>query len=238
MQKNYEILTGHTIICGYGRNGKQTVKELMSHNHKVLVIEKNEAAINEIRTFPEVYYLIGDATADDVMKAAYVSQASAMITTLPNDADNLFVVLTARIHNERMPIVSRASERKICKKLSAAGANEVIMPDMLGGQRMAQLVLEPDIVEFVDYILLQDADQVNLEELSVKYLDRSFINKSIRELNIRNVSGANIIGLKTYNDKYVLNPPSDFQLEQASHIFALGKPEQISKLKELITKGE
>ncbi len=238
LQKNFDILTGHTIVCGYGRNGKQTVKELISHDQIVLVVEIEDKEVKELEHFPEVYYLVGDATRDEVLNMAGVASAKALITTLPKDADNLFVIITARIFNQKIPIVSRASEPQSVKKLLNAGANEVIMPDKLGGQRMAELVIEPDVVEFIDYILLQDKDQTNLEEISVSYLNKSFVNKTIRDLNIRNVSGSNIIGIKTIYDKYILNPPADFSLEQASHIFALGNPSQIKKLKDLLTYGD
>lgn len=230
--RNFDTLTGHTIVCGYGRNGKQTVKELISHDQIVLVVEIDAAEIEELEQFPEVYYLVGDATRDEVLNTAGVASARAIITTLPKDADNLFVVITARIFNQDIPIVSRASEPQSQKKLYSAGANEIIMPDQLGGRRMAELVMEPDVVEFIDYILLQDKEQTNLEEISLGHL-----NKTIRELNVRNVSGSNIIGLKTKGERYILNPSADFSLEQASHIFALGTPDQIKKLKELIIHG-
>lgn len=238
MQKNYETLSGHTIVCGYGRNGRQTVKELISHDHKVLVIETKSERVEQLKSFPEVYYLVGDATLDEVLQAANIINARALITTMPKDADNLFIVLTSRLLNADMRIVSRASEFKLKKKLLRAGATEVILPDMLGGQHMANLVTEPDLVEFIDYILLQNKEQVNLEEISVKRLDKSFVKKTIRELNIRNISQANIIGVKTIENRYVLNPPADFLLGEASHIFALGNPEQIERLKELIVTGE
>lgn len=238
MQKNFDSISGHTIICGFGRNGKQTLKELISHDHKVLVIEEEEKEIENLDSMSEVYYLVGDATRDEILQSANVSAARALITTLPKDADNLFVVLTTRIMNQDIPIISRASEIQSKKKLLSAGATNVIMPDMLGGQRMAQLVLEPDIVEFIDYILLQDKEQVNIEEVSVKHLSKQFVKRTIRELNVRNISGANIIGLKSRNSQYILNPSADYLLQDATHIFALGNPEQIARLKELITKGE
>lgn len=210
----------------------------MSHSHRVLVIESNAAKIEELKQFPEVYYLVGNATYDEVLQMACVNVAKALITTLPKDADNLFVIVTARVMNRNMPLISRASQEKIQHKLLRAGASEVIMPDKLGGQRMVQLVEEPDVVEFIDYILLQDKDQVNLEELSVAGIDKSFVKKTIRELNVRNVSGANIIGLKTTGGQYILNPPADFLLEQASHIFALGTPDQIKQFNNLLSSRE
>jgi len=237
LQRNFDTLTGHTIVCGYGRNGKQTVKELISHDQIVLVVENDSKEIEELEQFPEVYYLVGDATRDEVLNMAFVASARALITTLPKDADNLFVVITARIFNSNIPIVSRASELQSQKKIYSAGASEIIMPDKLGGQRMAELVMEPDVVEFLDYILLQDKEQTNLEEISVTHINKSFIKKTIREFNVRNVSGSNIIGLKTVKGEYVLNPNADYSLENASHIFVLGNPQQINRLKELIISG-
>lgn len=237
LQRNFDNLTGHIIVCGYGRNGKQTVKELISLDQIVLVVEDDAKEIEALEHYPEVYYLVGNATSDEVLTTAGISQAKALITTLPKDADNLFVVITTRIFNHSIPIVSRASEPQSIKKLQSAGATDIIMPDKLGGQRMADLVVEPDVVEFIDYILLQDKEQTNLEEISVVHLNKSFINKTIRELNVRNVSGSNIIGLKTKQNQYVLNPSADYLLEEASHIFALGTPPQIKKLKNLILYG-
>lgn len=235
IHKNFESLTGHTIVCGYGRNGKQTVKELIGHDQIVLIIENSTEEIEELDNFPEVYYLVGDATRDEVLNTACIGSARALITTLPKDADNLFVVITTRIFNQNIPIVSRASEPQSQKKLYSAGASDIIMPDKLGGQRMADLIMEPDVFEFIDYILLQDKEQTNLEEISMKRINKNFINKTISELNIRNVSGANIIGLKTISNQYVLNPSANYSLENTSHIFALGNPEQIRLLKNLLT---
>jgi len=89
-------------------------------------------------------------------------------------------------------------------------------------------------VEFIDYILLQAVDQVNIQEISIRQLSKSFVKKTIRELDVRNISGADIVGLKTKDNRYILNPSADFLLENASHVFALGTPKQINHLKDLI----
>ena len=107
LQRNFDTLSGHTIVCGYGRNGKQTVKELISHNQIVLVIENDLNEIEEFDQLSEVYYLVGDATRDEILNIACVAFARALITTLPKDADNLFVVITARIFNSKIPIYCR-----------------------------------------------------------------------------------------------------------------------------------
>jgi voltage-gated potassium channel len=232
INKNFESLKGHIIVCGYGRNGKQTVKELVTHGQTVLVIENDINIIDDLKNTNNIFYLVGDASRDEILNEAFIESANAIITTLPKDADNLFVVITTRIYNKKIPIISRASEPRSQKKLYSAGANKIVMPDKLGGQRMADLIMEPDIFEFIDYILLQDKEQTNLEEISIVN-----INKTIRELNIRNISGANIIGLKTVEHRYVLNPSSDFLLTNASHIFVLANLEQINKLKKILDQN-
>jgi voltage-gated potassium channel len=234
MQRNFEVIANHTIVCGYGRNGRQTVKELISHNKIVVVIESSPEIIEELEQFPNAHYVIGDATSDDALQMANISNAAALITTLPKDADNLFVVVSARVFNPDLPIVSRASQVKSRKKLLSAGANHVIMPDKLGGLRMAQLVMQPDIVEFIDYILMQEVDQVNLEEISCNAFNEKFVEGSIRNLDVRKQSGANILGIYTKERGFIINPPADFSINEACYVFALGTPEQIENLKKLI----
>ena len=163
-----------------------------------------------------------------------IHTASALITTLPIDADNLFVVLSAKQLNSKLKVISRASDDHSDTKLKRAGADNVIMPDKVGGQRMAKLILQPDIVEFLDNIMLQGVDDVNLEELTCDNLGSHFDGKSIRELNVRNESGANIIGLKRSDNNYVINPTPDIILNKADRIFAIGSSTQLRKLKDLL----
>jgi len=232
VQKNFKSLKEHIIVCGYGRNGKQTVKELVTHGQTVLIIENNNNIIEDLKDISNIHYLIGDASHDEILNEACIKSARAIITTLPKDADNLFVVITTRIINKKISIISRASDPRSQKKLYSAGANKIVMPDKLGGQRMADLIMEPDIFEFIDYILLQDKEQTNLEEIAIIN-----INKTIKELNIRNMSGANIIGLKTKENRYILNPPSDFPLTNASHLFVLANTEQLNKIQKLLAQN-
>ena len=120
-------------------------------------------------------------------------------------------------------------------KLKRAGATNVIMPDKIGGQRMAKLVAQPDIVEFIDFLLLQSMDSVVLEEISCKNLAECFAGKSIFELDIRNTSGANIIGLKRQDKSYLINPTPETKLTTKDQLFALGTKTQINLLRKTIT---
>jgi voltage-gated potassium channel len=179
----------------------------------------------------------GDATQEDTLLEAGVEKASALITTLPNDADNLLIVISALQFNSGLKIISRASDEKAEKKLKRVGATNVIMSDRLGGQRMAKLVVQPDVVEFLEKIMLQSVADVNLEEISCDEMCEMFDRKSIRELGIRNMSGANIIGMKK-NGEYIFNPDPDVLLEKTDMLFVLGSPDQIALMKKILKKGE
>jgi voltage-gated potassium channel len=223
------------VICGYGRNGKQAAIELLEHGEKIIVIEKDADIVQSMRETPGMLYVEGDSADDEILSQANLKDAKAMITTLPVDADNLFVVLTAREINPGLKIISRASADNSDRKLKRAGATNVIMPDKLGGKQMAKLVAQPDIVEFIDFILLQGMDNVVLEQISCDNLASCFTEKAISELAIRNKSGANIIGLKRKDNSYMINPIAETTLSTSDKLFALGTREQIKLLKETIS---
>lgn len=227
-------LKNHVIICGYGRNGSQAVTVLKKHKQPFLVVENNPTAIEEIKKHnPELLLVVGDATHDEVLEEAGIQTAQALITTLPSDSNNLFVVLSARSVNSSIKIISRASEDNSDKKLRIAGANNVIMPDKIGGAHMASLVMKPDIIEFMDYISAQSNIDINLEELSFDVLPERFRGRSITEIGIRQLTGANIIGLKRDDGAFEINPNPETLITSKIKVFVLGTPNQIKKLNEL-----
>ncbi len=134
-------LENHVIICGYGRNGRQAAHVLKKHNTRFVVIEEKKDIVSSITHRFSDLVLEGDATQDEILEKAGIVRAKALITTLPTDADNLFIVLSARTLNPQLTIISRASEDNSDKKLKLAGADNVIMPDKIGGAHMASLVM-------------------------------------------------------------------------------------------------
>ncbi len=237
VKNKIQQLKDHVIVCGYGRNGRQAVAELTDHKVPIVVIENDDATMEKILETPDLLYVHGDATKDEILLMCRAEEAKALITTLPVDADNLFVVLTARELNPQMTIISRATNEHSDVKLKRAGATNVIMPDRIGGQRMAKLVAQPDVVEFLDYIMLQSSENVALEEVSCNMLNSCFEGKSIRELDIRNESGANIIGLKHSDKSFLINPLPEIQLSSADKLFVLGTKIQIERLKKIMFEG-
>jgi voltage-gated potassium channel len=229
-----EKLNDHVIICGYGRNGRQAAQVLKKHNKRFVVIEQSSDLTKSINHKFSDLVLNGDATQDEVLLKAGIMKAKALITTLPTDSANVFIVLTARNLNPNLTIISRASDDGSDTKLKIAGATNVIMPDKVGGAHMASLVMKPDVMEFLDFISGQDSEAINLEEISLNQVSENLKNKTLKELELRNKSGANIVGFKTASGEYIVNPSADTKIIPASKIFVLGNHEQVNKLKEIL----
>ncbi len=228
-------ISDHVIICGYGRNGRQAAQVLKKHNKRFVVIENNSTLTTTLNHKFSELVITGDSTQDEVLLKAGILRAKAIITTLPVDADNLFIVLTARNLNKNITIISRASEDNSDTKLKIAGANNVIMPDRVGGAHMASLVMKPDVMEFIDHITAEGGDNISLEEISFERIPDELKNKTLKDLEIRNRSGANIIGYKTAMGEYIVNPSADTRIIPASKLFVLGTPEQIASLKQILS---
>ncbi|MBQ0768376.1 MAG: potassium channel protein [Bizionia sp.] len=230
MQKKIDSLKNHIIICGYGRNGKQAAKKLLNYEKAFVIIEKNKEIIEKYQS-EEISFVLGNANEDEVLLEAGVDRASTLISALPNDADNLFIVLSARQINSTMTIISRASQETSYKKLKLAGANNVILPDRIGGDHMASLVVAPDLIEFIDNLSIIGKSNINIEEIQVNKLYNVSANvKTIRDLDLRNKTGCSVIGFKATNGDYVVNPEAETKLVPNSKIIVLGRPEQINKL--------
>ena len=232
VEKKIAQLKGHTIVCGYGRNGRQAVVKLINYNKEFVVVEMDKDLIDEIET-NEYLCIQGDATLDETLIAAGILEADNLITALPKDADNLFVVLTARQLNNGFKIISRASNESSYSKLKIAGADNVIMPDKLGGDHMASLVTTPDVIEFVDRLTIEGETTANLEEIDVDELPKHYIGKTILDLDLRKETGCTVIGYRHLDKDYIINPEASLTLKRGSHLIVLGRPEQITKLREL-----
>jgi voltage-gated potassium channel len=205
VQQKIDKLKQHTIVCGYGRNGMQAINKLRSYQQKFVVVEKDKELISSLEE-DGILYIEGDATTDEVLLKAGIENANYLITALPSDADNLFVVLTASQLSKDCKIISRASNESSNSKLKIAGASNVIMPDKLGGAHMASLVVTPDVIEFVDRLTIEGETTA---------------------------TGCTVIGFKTSDGNYVINPEASIKLVADSRLIVLGKPEQIVKLRKL-----
>lgn len=232
VQKQIEQLRGHTIVCGYGRNGKQAISKLKNYKKQIVVVEKFEGIARQLDE-KGVLTIQGDATLDETLLRAGIMNAKNLIIALPSDADNLFVVLTAKQLNKDCKIISRASKETSYSKLKIAGADNVIMPDKLGGSHMASLVVTPDVIEFVDRLTIEGETTANLEEVAINGLPEKYIDKTILDLDLRKKTGCTVIGYRTPDKDYIINPEASVKLEAGGNLIVLGRPEQIETLRRI-----
>jgi len=225
-------LNHHVILCGFGRNGQQAARTLKNHNIDFVVIEKDEEPIERVlHFFPGLTYLIGDSTDDDLLRKAGIEKAVALITALPDDADNVFIVLSARALNSKLHIVSRASEENSIPKLKKAGADNVIMPDKIGGSHMATLVSKPDVIEFMDFLTSEDGESVNMDSVPYDILPPEIKDKSLKVVMEWNKTGVSCLGIKNKEGKFVINPPDETQVTEGCKVIVFGTRSQIAKMK-------
>lgn len=198
MDKQIKKMRNHTIVCGYGKYGREIVSHLQKHEMDCLVIEIDEQTINQIQNEHRgLPHINADATQDETLENAGIKNAKAIIAALPEDSDNLFIVLSARQLNKDLTIISRAKEKRSQIKLQLAGANHVILPEQIGSFYMATLVSKPSSTEFFAFIADELEHDIGFAEMSYDKVPDEFKNKSIKNMNIRKSTGANIIGYKT-----------------------------------------
>ncbi|MBT8281436.1 MAG: potassium channel protein [Muriicola sp.] len=224
-------LNNHVIVCGFGRNGMQAAERLKAYKRPFIVIEKDREVIDKYEN--EVLFVEGDANEDNVLIESGIERASYLIATLPDDADNLFVVLSARQLNQNLFIISRASKVTSQKKLQLGGANKVIMPDKIGGDHMASLVVIPDLITFMDKLSMEGEHTTNLEEVAIEDFSDQVDCNSLRDLDLRRKTGCTIIGYIEPDGNYIINPEADMPLKPNSKVIVLGRPEQIRRLNEM-----
>jgi voltage-gated potassium channel len=224
MNQAIEKLSNHVILCGYGRNGQEAGLLLSQNGLPFVVIEKN--LIPADQKLPLPYFLHMDATQDEALQKAGVFRAKALITTLPDDASNVFVVLTAREMNPDLHIISRASQDSSVKKLKIAGATNVIMPDKLGGAQMATLVTNPDVKEFIDLMTFNSGSAFQVIEI------KSGKELSLQELDCWNTTGATLLGIRTLEGDYLVNPSRAHCLQPGERLIAMGTAPQLDCLRE------
>jgi voltage-gated potassium channel len=225
-------LNDHVIVCGFGRNGQQAAQTLQHHKVEFVVIENKEHSLDAwIREGKNLLHLVGDATEDTVLLKAGIGRAKALVCTLPVDADNVFIVLSARSLNPNIQIISRASQATSVLKLKKAGADHVILPDKIGGTHMATLVSKPDVIEFIDYLSGEEGESISLESVAYNNLPAELRDRTLKEIMAWRKTGVNCIGIKDAEGKFFINPPEETVISQNMRVIVLGTKPQIDEMK-------
>jgi len=239
MEKRLQKLENHYIICGGGRIGERVAEEFARAKVPFALIEKDEERVNYLlEKYPGIICIKGDATEEGVLKKAKIEKAKGILTTFPSDADNLFVVISARAINPMLRTISRAAEEETQRKLTAAGADAVILPNLTGALRMASLAIRPNVVSFLDVMCGTGEFTLNLEEVEIPP-SSWLIGKTLGEAKIPNKTGLIVIAIKKRGtDIFKFNPLSTEKLDPRDILIVLGSGEQIKKLKRYAREKE
>lgn len=234
VEQKIKELKDHYIVCGFGRMGRLICRELDRKPVPYVIIEKNTDNITEAE-WESSLIIKGDADKDDVLLKAGVDRARGLITVVSTDADNLYIVLTARGLNPDLYIVARAGEEGSEKKLIRAGASKVISPYLIGADRMAQAVLRPAVVDFIEFATQSENLELKMEEVTIN-AGSSLAGLAINQCGIRQDLGIIIVAIKRSDGKMEFNPSPESVLHEGDCLIALGQPAQLKVLEE-ITNG-
>jgi len=222
MEKRLKQMSGHFIIAGFGRVGRQVAKEFQGKDVPCVVVEKSESSVDQIIS-SGLLTISGDATDDDVLIRAGIERAHTLISTLPEEAQNVYLTLTARYMNPKLKIIARADFEEGEKKLLRAGADHVVIPHVLGGIRMAKAALQPHVVDFMQMASMNVGDEgLLVEELVVP--GSSFLTgKSLAESKLKKNYNITVIGLKQKGRKMNINPSAETVLEPQDVVVVVGQ---------------
>jgi voltage-gated potassium channel len=231
MEQNLSELKNHFIVCGYGRMGRLVCKEFALQRLPFVVIER-EARLLVDFPFENGIPLEGDATSDEILKHAGVARARALVTVLASDADNLYITISARLLNDKLFIVARAEGEPAEKKLLRAGSSRVVSPYTIGGVRMAQAVLRPAVVDFIELATRTEHLDLQIEETRISPRSR-LGGVTLRESKLRREHGVIIVAIKKAKGHMHFNPPGDAVMEPGDTLIALGNRQQLDELERL-----
>lgn len=232
VEKKISQLSDHYIICGYGRIGSLVCAELRDHGLNCVVIENHPASIERMEA-DKVLFLPLDATVDATLTEAGIMRAKGIVTAVGSDADNVFITLTAKGLRPDIFILSRASDGKNEIKLKRAGANRVVSPYLIGGKRMAQVLIRPTVVDFIDVAVTDGNLDLQMEECRIKPTS-DLAGKNLVESNLRKDYGVIIVLIKKHNGTMIFNPQSNEVLESGDILVVLGKKDDVRRMGEVM----
>lgn len=235
MKKQIDDLSQHVVIAGGGSTGKHAVEELWASELPFVVIDTNLVNMEHLSLTTcngRMLYVIGDATDDAVLLAAGITRASAVIAALTEDRDNLFVTLSARSLNTTARIVAKVIAADAVPKMMRAGANATVSPNMIGGRRMASEIMRPTVVRFIDQMLHDKSEELQLEEVVIPE-GSAFVGKTLRDAPIREEANLLVVALRV-DGKFVYNPEPSTGLDVGSVLVVIGPEKNVARLRQLV----
>ena len=213
MTQDIAALSGHTIVCGYGRMGEGVIGELRRRNQAVVIVE-SDSALKSAHLDGKPLIVTGDATDEEVLISAGIARAKCLVSSLPSDAENVFITLTARNLNPDLQIISRAEHQATEKKLRQAGADSVVMPTVVGARQMARMITHPATADLIDLASQSKFEDLELDEVEAT-ADNGLADRNLAEIAQLRKHGLLVIGVKRKSGEYEFNP-------SAQHAFSAG----------------
>ncbi len=230
-------MKGHVIVCGAGTTSYHVIENIYQEGKQLIVIDNNQENVQKVKqSFKDIVVLFGDGTSEDVLKSANIHEAATLVAILSNDRDNLFLTITAKMMNPRIQVISRAIDYSMQSKFKIAGANYVVSPNYLGGNRIAARIINPNIQGFLETIIKQDSDKsINLYHITIPE-SSSLVGKRLMDTEISQKTGLNIISYSPdgKTEDYIFNPSADLEIRPGAMLLFIGSLEQKTKLEELV----
>jgi len=235
LKKRMKRMKDHVIVCGAGSTGRNVIEERLKTGRGVIALDVNEELLRDIaEKYPtaEYAYVVGDATADDVMAQVNLGEANGLVAALSSDKDNLYLTVSARQDNPKLRIVARCAELSHVDRMKKAGADAVVSPNYIGGLRLVSEMLRPSVVKFLDEMMRDTRATYRIEEVTLGNGVESLGN-SLRDARIREKYGMTVLAVRPKNDeRWTYNPDADIKIGAGTTLVVLGSAEQVIKLRE------
>jgi voltage-gated potassium channel len=235
LEKKITHISGHYLVCGYGRIGRSVTQILRDKPLEVVVIEKDENYIPEFQE-KNVTYVLGEATSEDILIRAGIERAKGLVAAASSDADNVYITLTARGLNPDLFILARAAEEASIKKLKRAGADQVVSPYELGARRMANTILRPAVVDFIEFAVHNRDLNLQMEELTVSSHSK-IKDVTLFDSGIRKDHNLIVVAIRKKTGEMVFNPSSNTKIHEGDTLVALGDRDNLSQLEQKLGIG-
>jgi voltage-gated potassium channel len=226
-------LHDHFIVCGFGRVGRNASYEFQRASVPFLVLDRDEQRVAKASN-AGMLAVVADATHDDSLREAGVLRAKGLIAALPSDAENLFIILSAKTLNPKLTIVTRASEEEAGEKLRRAGADTVFTPYSMAGRQLADALLRPHVVEFLDFTRSNVGPKVTMEQVCVAP-KTEFASRTLGQLLESRKSEVIVLAVRKQKGETIFNPPADFQVSAGDFLIVMGERPNLQKLEQILT---
>lgn len=230
MSRDIEALKQHVIVCGFGRIGRILADELRRDQKQFVIVDHDHERVADAQSLHFCAYL-GDATDEEVLESVGIVKAKTLLTTLPDDAANVFIALTSRNLNAGLNIVARAEQPSSQKKLLQAGANHVVLPAAIGAQRMAAMVTHPSAIDFLELVAGHNRLDVEIDEYAIDESSQ-FAGKSVRQIEALNQHGLLVIAVKEPSGELLFNPDKECCLAPGQRLVLMGKMDAIRQFRD------